>query len=181
MLENGANPTDSIGGKSVLELAVKTRCHTSINELLIQQIAKMEYVKVVVPGSDYLIIESKDRYKRCYEESFKELGNMEETEFYKGVSVLCILIGSRKEVSRYIRNKELVEAFKARSYENKFPIHFASLRNRFNAEVNEQRNRNKAAKVLSNIFKFNDPFHLVNQKILSFMKHSDLLISLMPS
>lgn len=63
---------------------------------------------------------------------------MKETKFYNNVSVFSVLIGTKKETSGYARNKDLVEAFQAKEYENKFPILFSSLNRKLHAAAEEQ-------------------------------------------
>lgn len=77
-------------------------------------------------------------------------------------------------MKRCARNEELVEALEKENYERKFPIYFTLLQKKFYDEVERQRLRKRAANVLSNIFEFNDAFHPVNKKILSFLGDQDL-------
>lgn len=93
---------------------------------------------------------------------------MKATKFYTNLSI-SILLKKRKVISAYARNDKMMIAFAEKDYGSKPPIYFSSLKMRIDVEVKKQKLRDSTARILKNIFKFNDPFHLGNQRILGFL------------
>lgn len=108
---------------------------------------------------------------------FQVAENMKGIKFYNNVSLYSILMNSKRQMGGYARNDELVKVLEAQDYESKFPqAIFASLKERFDEEVMNQRTRKYAANnILSDMFKFNDPSHPIGQKILSYLSDSDVM------
>lgn len=124
--------------------------------------------------SDQQLIDNDDDYREYYEICMQELRDMKEAKFYNSVSVFDIFAGSKQMISGYAKNEELIEALKVGDCEKRFPIYFTPLIKRFYVEVSRQKLRKLAAKILGNLFEFNDPAHVVNQKILSYISDVDL-------
>lgn len=174
LLAYGADMADS-----TLKMAIETRCSASVKKLLIQYMAKLQYLNMGIHEDDLRIIESEDNLKNYYETCLQELESMNAAKFYGDVSVLSILIESEKTISRYARNDELVNALVDMLQEKGndwIRIYFGFLKNRFYAKVMNHKIRSKAAEVLSNLLKLNGPFHLVIQKILRYLPTEDLVI-----
>lgn len=100
---------------------------------------------------------------------------MAETKFYNDVSILDILTGTKRAISAYARNEELVQALQMNDYDKKFPEYFSWLKKKFYDEVNRERFRKTAAKILTNVFCFNGSFHPVIQKIVDYLQYKDLV------
>lgn len=172
LLEYGAEITDKIGNLSILEVAAAEHIHECIKVVLMKHVAKMAFLGV---GADLLtIIENKNCYKKYYQRCFEELQFMKTTKLYDNVSIFNIFMGSEKKISGYARNEELVGALEKGNYEMQLPMYFPSLKKRFYPKVDKHRLRVPATKIVSNIFKFNDPFHPVNQKIFNYLSDDDL-------
>lgn len=176
LLEYGADMNAKVQGKSVLQIAVHRGRHKEVLELLIQQLARMSYLNLSINQCDRRIIRSDRHYRKYYEKCSQELHDMGETnnKFYNDVSIRDIFLNSNKVISGYASNEELVEALEMRMYEERFPTYLALWKEKFYVEVDRQRSRRAAAQTLSNLFKFNDKFHIVNQAILSYMSDDDL-------
>lgn len=94
---------------------------------------------------------------------------MTEIKFYNNYLAASVLLNSRKNMSRYARIKTIVESLsKKNDYELKFPMYFASLKRKFSTQVNKQKLRNAAGKILSDTFMLNDAFHPVIRRFLIF-------------
>lgn len=126
---------------------------------------------------DRQTIENENCYREYYRRCLHELEDMKEMKLYNNVSIFDIFMKSPQVISRYARNEELVRAFQEIDFSYKFPVYFAWLKVKFCAEVEKQRLRHMVAKYLANVFKFNDPSHQVNQKILSFLSDENLNLS----
>lgn len=185
LLEYGADVTVEITGRSPLKYAILFYCAKDVVKLLLQHISKMVYLNLGINESDRKLIAKDARYRGYYDQCLQELRDMETMKFYDDVSVFDICMSSRKVISRHAKKKELVEALpralrdqaRKKNYKHGFPRYFTSSLLKFYNEVEKQRLRRGAAKILSDLFKFNDPFHLVNQKILSYLKDEDLTYS----
>lgn len=175
LLEHGANVLVTIKGDSIFKLATGEVHNETIVNLLIRELAKLEALHLDIYDEDRQLIESNDSRSQYYQMCVQELCQMKAAMFYSKVSVLRIFLANDAVLSGYARNEELVKALEENRYENKFPIYFSSLKKRFDAEVLKQRSRNRAAETLSNLFQFNDPFNLINQKILSYMRQEDFV------
>lgn len=81
---------------------------------------------------------------------------------------------SDKVVFGYARNYDLVETLEKAANERRFSVYFASFKQQFDKIVVKQRWRSTAAKILSSIFNFNDPSHIISQKVLACMGDGDL-------
>lgn len=182
LLEFGAQVAHEVDNKTILEIvaqedvipvhALEGWC--IMKNVLMQHMARMRYLNLEINDRDRQTIENDDCYREYYQMCLKELENMEETKFYRNVSIFSIFVGSLKVISGYARNEELVRAFGKEEYANKFPIYYARLRKRFSAEVERQKSRNLAAENLSSIFKFNDLSHPVNRTVLNFFDDEDV-------
>lgn len=128
--------------------------------LIIQKIAEKVSLDLSINGADWTIIERNDTFKQYYKEHYEaclqEVQYMKDTKFYNHVSVFSIFMGSKKEVSGYARNDDLVKDLETQ--EDEFPIFFATLNKKFHTEVKKQRLRKNTAYVLSDVCKFNDPY-----------------------
>lgn len=165
---------DQVRDTRVLTSVTKSYAFKCASECVIRHLVKWEYQNFNIDEADRRIIESRDCYKEFYQKCAQELEDMKRTEFYNGISIFKIYTESRKVISGYARNEELVEALEDEHYEGAFPIYFSSLKKRFGAVVERQKVRNTAAKIVSDVFEFNDSSHPVNQKILGFLDHEDL-------
>lgn len=158
LLEFGADATHKQNeGLSVLDMALKSGAGENIIKLLMQQIAKMDCLKLEINETDQTTIDNNDSYKKYYKMCMQELEIMKETQFYSGVSVFSIFAESAKVVSGYARNDELVRAFEEHDYNKEFPTYLAWLKWRLDFIVKKQKTRITAAKVLSNLFKSENP------------------------
>lgn len=177
LLEHGADMIDKSRGKcrSVLKIATEEKVSEGVTNVLIQHMAKMHHLNVELNEEDRQIIENEDRHKRYYQMCLQELGKMKQMMFYHRVSVFHILTESEKVISGLARNEEIIEAFEGGDYGDEFPIYFPSVKTRFHAKVEENRFRHTAAEILGNLFEFNDPFHPIVQKILSYLNNKDLI------
>lgn len=102
---------------------------------------------------------------------------MRETKFYNNVSIFNILTESKKVISAYARNAELIKSLLTSGSCDTFPIYSDLFRKRFYAVIQKEEMRSSAAKLLSILFNFNDPSHPVNQTILSYLRDDDLLVT----
>lgn len=174
LLEYGAQMTDKVGGKTILQMTAREGFKQCIRDVLMQHMAKMRYLNLEIDECDRQTIENEDCYKNYYQRCLQELEDMQATKFYGNLTIFNIFVGRRQVISGYARNQDLVQAFLDNDYEHKFPIYFASSKKRFCAEVERQKLRNIAAKILSNILKVNSPGHPVNQEVLNFLCDEDL-------
>lgn len=147
-----------------------------VRDVLIQYVARMQYLNVEFAEHFLLPIEHDHCYKEYYQRCAQEIGIMKETKIYNNLSFSVLLNSDKKVISKYARNKGLVKAFEENEYEHNFPIYFASIKKRFDVIVKKQRYRDAAAKILSNVLTLtlNDPFHPINRKILTFLSDEDL-------
>lgn len=178
LLKYGTNASERYphGDTSVLELAERQHSR-DISKLLIQKMVEMEFLNSSIHNDGRKLIENNRAYKRYYDEyreiCSQDFQQLKDTKFYGNVSVYRIYMASKKEVCGFARNEELVRAMDMQNYENKCPIYFAK---KFHVEVKNERFRNAAASILGSLFKFSDSSHLVNQKILSYLRGEDLTI-----
>lgn len=174
LLDHGAQVADEFQGKSILEITTAEDGCELFSNALMQHMAKIKCLNLkVAKQCDLRVIENKDCYKEQFQKCLQEIEVMKETKFYNNLPI-SILCNSDNVISGYARNEELVKVLDNEDYVSRFPIYFTLLKNRFDAKVLEQKLRGPAAKILRNIFKFNDPFHPVNQAILSFLSNEDL-------
>lgn len=168
----------SVAGSNILKMVACDKdeedyVYEEIKPLLMEHMAKRRYQNLHINEDDRHTIETKDCYRDHYKACLQELESMENTKFYNNVSVLNVLLESQKVISGYTRNAELVEALEEIGYANLFPIYFDSLQERLDIEVAKCGRRSKAAKILSDIFMFNDFTHPVTQKILNYLRCTD--------
>lgn len=175
LVEYGASIADRAGGKSVLGIAAENDRCKSVRGCLVEHMAQMQYSQSdLINNGDRQIIENKKCYREYFQECMQELEKMKNTKFYNNVCILNILIGSKKVISAYARNHELLEALEEKNYAEMFPVYYARLQKRFYIEVDKQKSLSNAANILSNIFKFIDPSNQVVQQILIYFKDEDL-------
>lgn len=174
LLEYGADVTYKIKVDSALQIVDRVNYERGAARLLIQQMAKMEYSHLSYNECDRQIIENDIKYSKHYEKCMQELRDMKMAKFYKDVSVLDIFMESEKVQSGYAKDEKLVEALEKRAYGRRFPIYFPSLMKKFLAKVQRQQLQRTAAETLKCLFKFNDPLHIVNRKILGYMRDDNL-------
>lgn len=173
LLEHGAYIADQvINGENILEFARNK--YAPMRDAVTSYIVKLIYLNWSVNEKDREMVENEKCYREYYQKCISELENMEKVKFYNTVSIFDVLIHSEKGISGYARNHELINALEEGDYESTFLIYFNSRKKKFDAEVQKQKWRNSAAKVLSDLFKFNDPFHLIVQKVLSYLKDDEL-------
>lgn len=170
LLEYGADVTHKARGRSILETAVRLWFSRDVAHLLIREIAKLH---LNINECDRQILDNGD-CKEYYEKCLLELREMKLSRFYNSLSIFDILTESERVISGYAKNEELIAALDGADYDERFPLYFGCLKKKFDIEVEKQRSRQSAAISLSNIFKFNDPSHIVNQKILGYLRHQDL-------
>lgn len=168
LLEHGAEIHGKVSGRSILE-HVSIRCDHNVKFVLIRHLTKLEYLNSTIGEADRRTIEHDDYYRTMYRACSQEIESMKETSFYNNVPIFSVLMHSDKVVSGYAKNEKLVEALGQKDYGNRFPIYFPGLKTRFYAEVKKHRLRNTAAGIICNLFRFNDPSHLVNQNILRYV------------
>lgn len=169
LLEYGARVTTNS-----LEVCSLSNASDDVRNVLIQHMAKLECLNWGITQDHRNIIENRDCYKGYYETCLQELIKMKTTKFYHNVSIFNILMGSDQVLSGLARNDELVKTLEENDFENDFPIYFEYLKGRFYVEIGKQKLRNVAAKILSNVFMFNHPSHLVNHAILRHFTDEDL-------
>lgn len=149
----------------------------NIGDVLIQHIVKMECLNSsnIIDEDDLRIIRETENFKQKYQMCHRELHKMTQTKFYDNVSIFNVWTANEEILSAYAKNKDLIMALTEKNYDDEFPIYLTWLqRNWFYAKVRKQRLQNEAAKSLRELFQFNDPSHLVNMKILSFLEEKDL-------
>lgn len=174
LLDYGAD----IAECSFLKIAAKEDISEAVWTLLIQELAKLKSLNMSVNAGDLKVIKKNHAYKNYYQTCRRELRHMREANFYTNVSVFNVLMESKKVIIGYARNEELVRTFEAHepNYEIEFPIYFPLLKKHFLRTAKQQRLRRASAKILSELFMFNDESHLVNQKILSYLQDDDLIL-----
>lgn len=164
-----------------LEIAAENNDEEAVRNVLMQHIARRHYLNLEVAEEDLQFIQNRNCYKKFYQRCLQELKTMTETKLCNGLSV-SFLLKSEKVIAGYARNGEIVKALEEIDYTNRFPIYFSSLKKRFDVIVKKQRMRRAVAEVLSDIFKFNDPYHPVNRDILTFLGDADLkFLEMQPS
>lgn len=174
LLDYGADLTDEYQCRRILThaAAYSTR---EITKLLIWQIAKLTYQhRNIDADAVRKIIEDIDGYTEFYEECSQEIRDMKEARFYDNVSVFDIFMKSYKVISGYSRNEQLVQTLETRDYGKRFPNYFARLKKKFVAEVARQRLRQSAASTLCTVFNFNDPCHIINRTIVTYIEDEGL-------
>lgn len=169
LLEYGAEVTTNS-----LEVGSLSDVSDGIRNVLMQHMAKLECLNWGITQDHRKIIENRGCYKGYYGTCLQELNEMKTAKFYHNVSAYNICMGSDKVLSGFARNDELVKALEENDFSDDFPIYFSCLRKRFYAEVEKQKLRNIAAKILSNLFMFNHPSHPVNHAILRYFTDEDL-------
>lgn len=174
LLKYGADVRDKpYGQNSTLQSAIKFG-KRAVKKSVLQHVTKMEFWGIRMNQDDYSAIENDTWCNQYYQLCERELKRMEADRFYNNVSVLNILIGSDRVIFGYARNKELVEVLRRKNLKKLFPIYFTSLKKRVSAAVDAQRIRHAGAIILSDIFQFNDSFHVINQKILNHLTMTDI-------
>ncbi|XP_011500897.1 PREDICTED: LOW QUALITY PROTEIN: serine/threonine-protein phosphatase 6 regulatory ankyrin repeat subunit B-like [Ceratosolen solmsi marchali] len=175
LLEHRANVfARTITGESILDVAIE-HGDGRLSHVLLQHMAKMESVGVKLDEEDRLAIQHREDLHVYYQRCIHELGNLRRRLVYNEISLFDLLVASTKILCGYARNEEMVAAFKEFETEKfEFPIYYEALARRFNAETRKQYLLWNAASILSDIFHFNDPLHIANQKILSYLTESDL-------
>lgn len=174
LLDYGADVADRAAGESVLQIAAWEGGNDVVRRMLVRHLVRLECLGSNIDEDDRLLIRSMHCYRECYVMCLQEVRDMKELKIYKNVSVFGVLMGNTRVVAGYARNEELVKAFEEKKYDN-FPIYFSWLKERFLLEVKRQTLRKSAAQSLFWIFKFNDPSHLVIQRILDYLRDDDLV------
>lgn len=187
LLEHGANIVDKISSSlylqmytppkmmSILEFALILG-YKSINNLLVQQMVKMEYLNLSINEDDRKLIKADDLLNAYCETCSQEFERMKIMKFYNNVSVFHVSMGSMKVISGYAKNEELISALDEEDCENKFPIYFVLLKKRFFAEVERQRLQKTAIEALNELLEFSDPFNIISQEIVSYLTDNELRI-----
>lgn len=171
LIDNGAH--DKFHDSSFLRMVAAGNVNEEVKNVLIQHVAKMPYLNLKVSEYALQTILNSECYGKHYQRCVEEIDSMRGTRFYNDLP-LSALLRSNRVISGYARNEDLVKALEGNDYCSKFPIYFSSLKRRFYVEVERQRLRAPAIKILSCIFNFSDPFHPVNQKVFSFLRDEDL-------
>lgn len=173
LLEYGAEVTVQV---LIVALMKEKANATEIRNALVRQVAKLDFLNLSLTQYHGGLIDQEQCYKRYYRTCLRELKYMKATMIHDEVSVLNILTGNTKTLSKYAMNKELLKALKRKAYNFRFPIYFASLKKRFYAAVEKRQLWKHAEIILGNLFRLNDPLHLVNQNILFYLTDADLKI-----
>lgn len=174
LLRYGARVADRVDSRTILEISAEIYINDYVRNALIEHMARMSFLNLKISEYDRGTIESKAYFKRYHQSCLREIESMKPIKFHNRVSVLNIFLRNDKLISRYVRNEDLVKTFDQKDYDKKFPIYFVWLREEFYAEVDMQRKRNSAAKILGDVFSLNDASHLIIQKILSFLGDGSL-------
>lgn len=177
LLEHGAD----VGDESIFNDVMETRFFydrwsvPEVKMVVIRHMVKLKYVNSTdVEYCALQEIEGNEYYKYHYEACLKEFEGMKEAKFYNDLTVFNVLTENDKIISGYAKNEELVEALEKNDYEKQFHYCFAWLKKRFDVQVRNHWLRTTAAKILSNLFGFNDSSHLVTQNILRHLSDDDL-------
>lgn len=166
-LDYGAEVT-----REVLIAVATLREHIDALHVVTQHVAKLSSQNSGIPEDVRQIMESTDCYSAYYQTCLLELENMKCAKLFNSVSVFDILTGSKKMLSRYARNKTLVNALEHIDCGNRFSIYFSSLKEKFEkfeGQIEDERLKNTAATILSDLFAFNDPSHPVPQNIVRYL------------
>lgn len=144
-----------------------------VRNVLMQHMAKIEHLNLNITEDDRQRIESKYCYREHYRKCLQEIERMKETRFYENVAVLSILTKSKKEISRFAKNPELIKALEDQDWGTEFPIYFTEVKKRFYPEVGRYKSGSAAIKVLDDIFGLGNQ-SLITQKIVGFLGDKDL-------
>lgn len=174
LLDYGADVTAKFGNGTILQFAMEEG-RQGVIQILIRQQAQMESLHLDINESDRKLVKSLDDSREYYEKCLQEIEDMKGAIFYNSVSIFHLFVESKKLLSGYARNEELIQALEMKDYKKRFPIYsLTCLTKRFYLEVVRQKLRKTTAEVLSDLFKFNDHSHIVVQKILSYISDDDL-------
>lgn len=176
LLEYGASVADGlIEGRSILEFVAEDMDkNDEMRNILMQHMAKLQGLDLPTNESDQRTVKSNPWYHVYYQKCLRELESMKKTIFYNNLFVFNLVSGNDRVISGYARNNELLKAFEEIDCENRFPIYFKSLKARLRTAVNMQRLLAAAAKVVEKLFNFHDPFHVISQKIVDYLREKDL-------
>lgn len=182
LLSAGAmiNKRSGVTGKTPLDFVIDLvltedgKLEESLTNLLIQHMAKMQALNSSMDDGDRQIIEGKPNFEQYYRTCLQELELMKRTKFYNNVSVFSISTESDKVVSGFARNEQLVKAFDEAVYSHQFPVYFDSIRDKIYSKARTNRMQQSVANILSDLFKFNDPSHIINRKIINYLSGSDV-------
>lgn len=181
LLDYGASVSDEVRGKRILEIvAGNESSRVLISALIIRHMVTMEYQNIDIDEADRRVIESSTWYKSFYLRCVQEMEATKKTTFYKGITLFHILTASGQMMcdgfSRkvHLTQSELLAALEDRHYIDKYPIYATTLKKRFYDIAKKRALRRTASIVLSNLLEFNDHYHPVNQKILTFFRDADL-------
>lgn len=156
-------------------MAVTVKCsQNDITNVLLRYLAKMEYRTLTIDEDIRSTIETCDYSKLYYWRCWLELDTMKRTKIHNSVSMFCVLMGSKNQISQCASNEFVVKALEEKDYSLMFPIYFTWLKKKFYVEVERRRLCKNAAEILSNLFMVNDPAHLVLHNILSYHSNADL-------
>lgn len=176
LLEYGADVAVKYKDSCILDMAKSNRACESTRMILTQHMAKMQQLNSDITQENRQLLDGDEFYTGYYNACLKELTQMRQATFYNNVSAFNVLLGSKKVISGYARNEELVKSFEGASFDTQFPIYSSSMKKRFHVGVERQRRRKPAARILSDLLAFHDPLHPVIQKILSCIKDEDLQV-----
>lgn len=174
LLDHGAYEANEISNRlSILEFARDSR-EVKMSNFLTSHVAKVMYLNLHVNEGDRRVIENENFYHDYYQKCLQEIKSMKKLKVYQNVSVFNLFTESDKGITVYARNSELIKTLEVKDYENKCPIYADSIRRRFYGEVEKQKIWHAVGRVVCDIFNFNDPYHLIVQKILSYLDAEDL-------
>lgn len=173
LLNFGANVFDKLENDTVLKIAFNNGRY-EVMRILIRHIARIKYLNLGINENDRQAVENIDYCYNYFKMCLLELEKMKGEKFYNHVSLLRITTGSKKVISGYARNEELVRVLEAQCWDYKFPIYFVWLRKRVYDAVKKHRLRNAAATILDDIFMLDNPYHPTTQKILDYLRDEDL-------
>jgi ankyrin repeat protein len=175
LLERGANVTErTVTGESILEASIE-HGNELIGNILLRHLARLQCTGATLGEADRATIEanrdSRDYHRLC----ISELDKLRRWPVYNGITIFDLLVASTGVLSGYARNEELLAAFERLGrVKLEFPIYFNSVAKRLRKEARRQKLLWNAACILSDIFNFNDPLHVANQKIISYLTDNDL-------
>jgi ankyrin repeat protein len=174
LLQHGANINIKPRGQcSILERTVILQDLTSRNFLL-KHLARLTSQGSHIADYYFEAIQNYEGMQAYYAECKQELNTMMIVNVIGAISFFNILNDNTSKIASYARNEDFVQAFQAVHLEKSFPKYYRCLKMRFDMGVERMRLMERGAVLLSNIKPFLSPEHLVVQKILSYLKLSDL-------
>lgn len=174
LLESGADMFDDLLDVNALKYASAVYVDDIFMYRLIRHVAKLECQGFSISEPKRRVILQHPIYRDDYKLCAEELKCMNNTLFYENMSLFDLLSDRQEIILKYVRNAKLVEAFESKDYRVTFPIYYDVMKMRFGAAVEKHRLQTDAAKILSEVFQFNDLSHLVNRRIVDYLNNDDM-------